>query len=140
MDMDQNNLFTNENSAVKPIIQKKSPATALAFISLILVVALLITFFITVRDLNKRYDELSETYRQTLENQTDNEQEQTPDISIEPEDMERIAEDIAGARKYFIQQYRKIAADSPPPHLPSEVERAADIARRLLGHCEIRGL
>jgi len=89
MDMDQNNLFTNENSAVKPIIQKKSPATALAFLSLILVVALLITFFITVRDLNERYDELSEKYRQTLENQTDTEQEQTPDISIEPEDMEQ---------------------------------------------------
>lgn len=57
-----------------------------------------------------------------------------------PEDMDALAADIAGAKRYFIQQYRKISADAPEPHAPSEVERAAHIARERLGNCTVRGL
>jgi len=59
---------------------------------------------------------------------------------LTPEDIEAIADDISGAKRYFLQQYRKISPDSPSPLPPSEVERAAQLARERLGTCEVRGL
>lgn len=59
---------------------------------------------------------------------------------LEAEDMSFIVKEIAGAKRYYLQQYRKIFGDAPEPLPPSELERAAEIARSLLGHCQIRGL
>lgn len=56
------------------------------------------------------------------------------------EDICSIVKDIAGARRYYLQQYRKISDDSLEPLAPSELEKAAESARTLLGHCQVRGL
>ncbi len=59
---------------------------------------------------------------------------------LTPEDIAAIAGDIAGAKRYFLQQYRRITPDGPQPLPPSELEKAAALARELLGHCEVRGI
>lgn len=60
--------------------------------------------------------------------------------SLEPSDAALIAEDIAGAERYYIQQYRKVNDADPEPHPPSAVILAAKLARDKLGFCETRGL
>lgn len=61
--------------------------------------------------------------------------------SLSPEDIAGLASQIKGAEKYCIQQYRKVDADDPEPHPPSEVKRAAQLAEDLLGiKVEIRGI
>lgn len=55
-------------------------------------------------------------------------------------DIVSIAGDISGAKRYYLQQYRRITPDGPEPLPPSELQRAAKLARELLGHCEARGV
>lgn len=59
---------------------------------------------------------------------------------LAPDDMEELTADIAGASRLFIQQYRRVSDGSPDPLPPSELERAAEIARRTIPDCRIRGL
>ncbi len=61
-----------------------------------------------------------------------------PQLSVEH--IERLAMDIRGAKRYYLQQYRTRDKNDPEPHTPEEVRRAADKAREILGVCEIRGL
>ena len=62
-----------------------------------------------------------------------------PELSAE--DAAAIAAQIKGAKKYCIQQYRKVDADDPEPHPPSEVRRAARLAEEVLGiKVELRGI
>jgi len=60
---------------------------------------------------------------------------------LTPEDIEVLAGQIKGAKKYCIQQYRKVEADDPSPHQPSVVRRAGELAQNILGiDVEVRGL
>lgn len=57
-----------------------------------------------------------------------------------PEDMNDLCTDIRGAKRLFIQQYRPVLPEHPAPCAPSVTEAAADIARRHIEHCAVRGL
>jgi len=62
-----------------------------------------------------------------------------PELS--PEDIELLAEQIKGVKKYCLQQYRVVEAGDPSPHQPSVVREAAEKAEKVLGiSVEIRGL
>lgn len=51
-----------------------------------------------------------------------------------------LAGDIAGAKRYYLQQYRRVESGDAAPNTPEQLREAAEIARERLGFCEIRGL
>ena len=56
------------------------------------------------------------------------------------EDILGAAELIQGAKRYYLQQYRKRKPEDPEPHLPSYVRETAEAVREKIGVCEVRGI
>ena len=54
------------------------------------------------------------------------------------EDIEQIAREITPAKSFILQQYVPRKKEDPPAHSSGELERAADLARDILGVCLIR--
>lgn len=61
-----------------------------------------------------------------------------PQLTVE--DIAVIAREIEGTKRYFLQQYRQVEEGDADPHLPAELEAAAQAAREMLGFCDVRGL
>ena len=60
---------------------------------------------------------------------------------LSPDDIATLAGQIKGAKKYCVQQYRKVTNDDPEPLPPSTVRLAAQKAQEILGiPVEVRGL
>ncbi len=58
------------------------------------------------------------------------------------DDIEAIAKRVQGAKRYFIQQYRRPESISIQPDPPSAdtIKKAAEAARKFIPHTQIRGL
>lgn len=61
-----------------------------------------------------------------------------PELS--KEDVLGLSDMIAGAEKFYLQQYRKRNDEDREPHSPSYVEETAEAVREKIGVCTVRGL
>lgn len=59
-----------------------------------------------------------------------------PQLSVE--DIGELAKQIEGCKKYFLQQYRRVEPFDDAPHAREELHLAAELARELLGVCNVR--